>query len=54
MIHILAQTEMSEDWRNYRHRASTLMYSTLMYSLTFRVRVTTPRSMDERELPRCR
>jgi len=25
-----------------------------MYSLTFRVRVTTPRSMDEMERPRCR
>ena len=24
-----------------------------MYSLTFRVRVTTPRSMDEMERPRC-
>ena len=31
-----------------RHRASTSMHS-----LTFRVRVTTPRSMDEMELPRC-
>jgi len=25
-----------------------------MYSLTFRVRVTTPRSIDEMERPRCR
>jgi len=25
-----------------------------MYSLTFRVRVATPRSMDEMERPRCR